>query len=900
MSVFDEARRRINSAFIESEFGADGAYWESGKNGPEFWTLNPLRPDDSKVGSFSISEKGAWFDFAGHGDTQKGDAIDLIASRDGITKKEAATYIVERCGGTVDEGRSENTSSPPRDHSNRTDRSRTGRGRKKDKPAAVVPVPSERVKDLNSALYKPWVAETYGKPVAGWRYHTADGELAFCVARLEKHTADGAKKAILPFYWDGAQWRLGQAFEDDRPLYNLPDLAKRPEAPVLVVEGEKCAVAGQKALPDYVVVTWAGGSKAITKTDWSPLEKRDVTIWPDADGPGIGAAQSIQSRIPHAKILNFTDASDGWDLADAVDEGQDPDVLIKETPVFASAPVPGSVDGEGSPDTDAGPFVALGYSPEMHFFLLKQGRILYGIPRGAIGRHLLELAPLSYWGRRHMVTDQGNVKSGPGTDYVIRLSEAAGRYEPETIRGAGVWREGDEIVVNDGRRMVRHNGEVVSYEDYQSANFYVSSDARFGDLAGSVSTPDEGWKLLELFRAQQFNSDAMAASALGWALISPFGGLLKWRPHIWLTGRKGAGKTFVVENLIKPLVGPFAYHGSGKDTEAGIRRSLRTDARPVILDEMEPRTKKEQEKIESKVELARNASSDTSGYITQAGKEGGVDKYSIRSCFAFASVQVPSMGAAIDSRMIRCEFRTVIEEGAKHSTTRQLIGLLDDAGRFRRRMFRMLPGIIRDIDYLRQTLPGLLSSQREADQVAPIVAALWSATHDVPLVDSANDDLLPRLLPSFQRLAEDVIEDEDRVVYHILQATIRTDENKNRTVAELLRLIDDTLFAANEGTAPVWAEQMLSRIGIRIIEHKNGEAGAAVRALAIATQSDRIAELLRDTPYASGYDAQLRRNALALSRETKQMRFAAGKLRARLFDWNGFKKAYMEDGQGGE
>ncbi|MFW6074560.1 MAG: hypothetical protein ACOC9Y_03135, partial [Chloroflexota bacterium] len=667
------------------------------------------------------------------------------------------------------------------------------------------------------------------------------------------------------------------------------ELVADTERPVLVVEGEKCADAAARVLAgEWIVTTWAGGSKAVTKTDWSPLADRDVTIWPDADEPGLRAAREIKSRLPQARILSFPAATDGWDAADAVAEGADLREIVAGTGSSAQPPATTESDEIDTRDMDGLPFLALGHSDTAHWYLLGRGRILYSVPRGSASHHAIELAPLSWWSVQGMVTDSNNLRRTEVEDMLVRMSNEQGRYEPERVRGAGVWREDSgRIVVNDGRKIVTGDGVSMRYGEFDTRYYYVSSDARFGELSGDVATTKEGEELFDLFIAQQFASDAIAAAALGWALIAPFGGLLHWRPHIWITGRKGSGKTYTVENLIKPLCGPFAYHGSGKDSEAGIRRSLRTDARPVILDEMEPRTKREQERIESKIELARNASSDASGYITLASRDGGVDKFSIRSCFCFASVQIPSQGAAIDSRFTRCEFKPVIDEEGRKEETRRLIHVLDDPARFRRRTFRYLPQIVADIDHLRDVLPAHLSSQREADQLAPLMAVVWWLTHDRPIRTDAKQTVLDAI-SDFQRLNDDAVEDEDRMVQHLLQGRVRTDDNRTRSIGELLQILHST-------GDPAYAEEHLSRVGIKVFEH--GVNGHAQKVIAIATRSDQIAEFLRDTPYQAGYDAQLRRNPLVVSGDTEQVRMNIGRMRCRLLDWRRFYRQYIGEDQ---
>ena len=138
-------------------------------------------------------------------------------------------------------------------------------------------------------------------------------------------------KVVLPLTFceagDGNRaWRW-QAPPVPRSLYNLDGLARRPDAPVLIVEGEKAADAGAAVLPDYVVTTSPGGSHAADKADWSTLAGRKVIIWPDADDPGQVYAEAVYRLAITAGAASVAivtlpdDVTTGWDLADAVAEG---------------------------------------------------------------------------------------------------------------------------------------------------------------------------------------------------------------------------------------------------------------------------------------------------------------------------------------------------------------------------------------------------------------------------------------------------------------------------------------------------------------------------------------------------------------------------------------------------
>jgi putative DNA primase/helicase len=131
-------------------------------------------------------------------------------------------------------------------------------------------------------------------------------------------------------------------------------LAHRPNDPVLVVEGEKCAKAAEKVFTDWVVVTSLGGACAPAKTDWTWLQNRQVMIWPDADGAGATYGDDVASilhglgvadiRMVDARALasrmpdgTTREPPQGWDVADAVEEGWNLDVL-REAVLAAARP----------------------------------------------------------------------------------------------------------------------------------------------------------------------------------------------------------------------------------------------------------------------------------------------------------------------------------------------------------------------------------------------------------------------------------------------------------------------------------------------------------------------------------------------------------------------------------
>jgi len=160
---------------------------------------------------------------------------------------------------------------------------------------------------------------TKGQPNQVWTYRSSSQHVIGYACRFNKK--DGGKD-VLPFtrQSDGKwKWR---AFPEPRPLYALDQLYLKPETPVFIVEGEKAADAAQKLFPDYVVTTWPGGCKAVSKANWPILKGRKVSIWPDADEPGRKAAAELARLFPGASIITPPESvKAGWDAADALDGG---------------------------------------------------------------------------------------------------------------------------------------------------------------------------------------------------------------------------------------------------------------------------------------------------------------------------------------------------------------------------------------------------------------------------------------------------------------------------------------------------------------------------------------------------------------------------------------------------
>ena len=315
------------------------------RDGHEWKSVNPQRADNSE-GSFSINiTTGAWADFAT--DDKGGDLVSLYAYLEHNGNQLDAAYdVAEQLGLSMPPRKGAPRNAPPVANSAAATEPAAP---KEKKPRTlwvpVLPVPDE-------AGEPPRAHTVRGIPQARWTYRNVDGRVLGYISRFVK--SNGGKE-ILPLTWcrhevtgKGA-WR-DVSFPDPRPLYGLDRLAAKPEAGVLVVDGEKCADVGDSMLPELACVSWPGGAKAVDKADWSPLMGRKVVIWPDCDAqldkhtqaflpeerqPGWKASLRI-AAIAHAsgckvwmvRIPYPGEVPSGWDIADACSDGRTSEDLV--------------------------------------------------------------------------------------------------------------------------------------------------------------------------------------------------------------------------------------------------------------------------------------------------------------------------------------------------------------------------------------------------------------------------------------------------------------------------------------------------------------------------------------------------------------------------------------------
>ena len=568
-------------------------------------------------------------------------------------------------------------------------------------------------------------------------------------------------------------------------MFGLPALGQRPEATVLVVEGEATAEAAALLFPELLVISWANGTNAIAKTDWLPLAGRSVTLWPDADGPGRKAMARLGSLLADLDCrLQLVDPPaelpQGWDLADAdwsaleaaehLGQWARPLVPVGE-PASAAAPQPagagaqspsavaqsagaGSTPAEGddpgatSPDhlfsasspassTSTAPFQCLGYDGEASFYRSgRTGQVLRLARSAHTATHLIALAPLAHW--EALYPSRTGVNWAAVASDLYERSIAAGLFSPERIRGRGAWWDGGRPLLHLGDRLVTPDGDQPITAPFRSRFVYQHMPRLDGPGDVAPLTAVEAAPIVAI--ANRFRWDVPASGTLlvGWVVLAPICGALPWRPHLWLIGGAGSGKSAILDRYITPLLGDFALLVSGSTTEAGLRQTIGSDAVPVVFDEAESNEKGDQQRMQGILALARVASSESGAAMLKGSPSGEVSRYRVRSMFLLSSIATALKQGADQGRFAQLSLRSP-SDIAKQEREAHWAALDRDLGRqitpeLGRRLItrtvELIPMIRQAAAVFSRAAARHFDSQRLGDQYGTLLAGAWSLLSD--------------------------------------------------------------------------------------------------------------------------------------------------------------------------
>lgn len=341
---------------------------------------------------------------------------------------------------------------------------------------------------------------------------------------------------------------------------------------------------------------------------------------------------------------------------------------------------------------------------------------------------LLNLMPWEFWYECY-----GNKK---GVDWtkaggdLMQACRRVGIFNPRRMRGAGAWTEDSGLVLHLGGELVV-GGSRHPLVDYPSRNTYRLGPEVPAPRA-SAATVAECGKLLAACAAPHWQRRESAILFAGAVSLQRLCGALPWRPHLWLTGAAGSGKTTLMNTVVRHMVGEWGAYFQGVTTEAGIRQKLGCDSLPVVFDEAESDNKRGAGRIQHILELARQASSDSDARIVKGTPDGRGLSFKINSTFLLSSIRVNLPQEADQTRFAVLELgRPDVSKSLEFNAALQQVTPELGEAIFTRMVqrFHQLLSNYRSLSHM----VGIKSSPRHGQQYGMLLAAYGCLVSDLAL-----------------------------------------------------------------------------------------------------------------------------------------------------------------------
>lgn len=525
---------------------------------------------------------------------------------------------------------------------------------------------------------------------------------------------------------------------------------------------------------------------------------------------------------------------------------------------------------------NSGPFKALGYNGGAYYYLPRGTEQVCEIKRGShtSPAELMSLAPIEWWESIYPKGKQGGCDWQLAASDCMRLCERVGIYSHERERGRGAWFDDGRPVLHLGDRLLV-DGSPTAISDHGSRFIYTKQAPIETGHNAEPADDATAEQFALMFDQLNWSSPVHSIYAAGFCALAPICGGLSWRPHLWLTARRGAGKSWIQDHMVGPLIGPGALMVQGSTTEAGIRQALKHDARPIVFDEAESEDANSQRRMQTVIELARQSSSDSTAQIVKGTVNGSGLTFRMRSMFLLGSINVALSQAADESRFTVVSInppdktKEEIERFGRFSLEVDNLFTNENCAAVRARIFRLMPVIRKNAKAFATAVAELLGSQRIGDQVGTLIAGWWALSSRNAVSVQEARVIVEQLDFSDAKEAE-AVSDEESCLARILQSQVRFDSSegqKQRTLGELVSCAAGKL--AISGVHAIDANDILGRYGLRVES----------QFVHVANQHAELARLMKDSSWAAGWRRILARIDGA-GPSPEPVRFAGSRSRA--------------------
>ncbi len=668
---------------------------------------------------------------------------------------------------------------------------------------------------------------------------------------------------------------------------SFPAFIKEESDSLYLTEGELSALSLLYA--GFKNVSPVGGVNGITKDFAEEYFKYDnIYIVFDGDHAAKKSIYKVKEKL---RAMEYP----GDIFIVKLPKGKDPDDMIKENRVeeiheaieksrFIQSEIKEAettiLESKTETIDISSPFYFAGYDEKSYYVVPKNQSIpiAVGRPDGSIKGLMYDLAPREFWFNKFKKVNEEGVASldvAAAVSWFRENGQRSGLYDQNSAMGLGAHYDDDKIIFNTGDGLYLFNEKKkIDYVDYNGKKFYSRSKKRF-DLSGEAWDLNERVRLYNEIKKYGLKHPADFMIIAGWLVLAPFASILERRPHLAIVGKRGTGKTTLIENIIAPALGELALNIEGTSTEAGARQFIGQDCLPTTVDEFETGTSEKKKRVSGILDLARSAYGGLAETVkgTQ-GQKALIFKTKIM--FMFFAIKIDLLNDANKSRI------PVIEmTGANNelNTNFDFTGL-------RRYAFENLDRIKPIIKSAREFMSSYKFDNRTLDTYSTLLGGFWFLVSDYEFLKDKNkelNDAIPKACDLIESKINTSESDEQKVLNYILQHRIRIASDVEKTIYEMIEEIYEI---------PEYSK-ILSRYGIRV-DHQMKIEKELYDSLAISGTHLEIKKILEKTEYEDYRDILGRHPSILFSGELKPIRMLGknGKSRCLVLDWGKVKESH--------
>lgn len=527
------------------------------------------------------------------------------------------------------------------------------------------------------------------------------------------------------------------------------------------------------------------------------------------------------------------------------DPGQSP-------PIPAPYSLPDTFNGEI--EIESG-IVPLGHDQGVFYYLSRAtGQVHPLSPSEHTAMNLRMLASEETFWAQSKFAGKKSIRWDEAAASLMSMQTRIGIFNPARIRGRGAWIEADgRTVLNIGNQLVVDGAPIGTMKLLgDTPSVYVAGLPLAVQLSYHALPTEHATRFLHLCRSLPWaNAEASGTILAGWLIAALICGAMPWRPHIWLSSEAAGGKSFILDHIIRPVLGRLCLAIQSKSTEAGIRQTLGRDALAVVFDEAETQNDRDRERFQQILDLARQASTEAGAEIIKGSANGNAKAFHIRSMFCFSSINVPLAQAADESRILVMNLRPNPDHRERAAEFRILQQIMSDtltdgfSDMLLTRVMSLIPQIRANTLAFAQAIARTGSSVRAGVTLGACLAGAYALENDNEIEPSAADAYVaanPWITeitksqneqPEFERATH-------TLMAHKLRMNNRHGTAEDVPIGELVHIMngnsqmDDPITTHEASTA-------LNRVGLRV---------RRVGQLFIANNSTAAEAAFKGTPWA--------------------------------------------------